>query len=250
MKAKVRIVTHTGLGHGRCLRSISFIGLFALLAPTLLQAQRYRFKYYSHGDGLRDTDVHCLLQDRTGFVWVGTSTGLFRYDGTHFAGFMEAGGSTSSIEALAETPDGTVWIGTQGGLARLRNGRPEFVDPPGWVRITGPSSIASDPQGRLYVGTSHGLYVGEPAGPNLNFRRYLNPPQIADPSVNSVHIDPAGVVWFGCGDSLCKLSPEGAEILASDVGIPLDRWEAILTDRDGNLWIRSLQRLLVRPRGE
>ena len=220
------------------------------VVPLLLHAQRYRFKYYSHGDGLRDTDVHCLFQDHVGFVWAGTSTGLYRYDGLHFTGFMEGGGSTSSIEALAETPDGTLWVGTQGGLARLRNGQPEFVDPPGWVRITGQSSIASDSQGRLYVGTSHGLYVGEPAAANLKFRRYLNPPQVVDPSVNGVHIDPAGVVWFGCGDSLCRMSTQGPENLSGDVGIPADRWETILTDRDGNLWIRSLNRLLVRPKGE
>ena len=226
------------------------IGLVTALATPSLLAQRYRFKYFSHGDGLNDTEVHCLLQDHTGFVWVGTASGLFRYDGLHFAGFLQSGDGTSSIDALAETADGTLWVGTHGGLARLRNGQLEFVDPPGWVRISGQSSLASDPQGRLYVGTSSGLYVGERNGSDLKFRRYPNPAPVADQAVFGVHVDPAGVVWFGCGDSLCKLANERIEVLARDAGIPADQWDAILTDHEGNLWIRSLHRLLVRARGE
>ncbi|MBZ5596413.1 MAG: response regulator [Acidobacteriia bacterium] len=221
-----------------------------ILAPLSLFGQRYRFKYFSHGDGLNDTEVHCLLQDRTGFVWVGTSSGLFRYDGMHFVGFLQSGDITSSIDALAETPDGTLWVGTHGGLARLRNGQMEFVDPPGWVRINGQGSLVSDPQGRLYVGTTKGLYVGEGSGPDLKFRRYPNPALVTDPAVYGVHVDPAGDVWFGCGDSLCKLAHERTEVLAQDAGIPADQWDAILTDQEGNLWIRSLHRLLVRPKGE
>jgi signal transduction histidine kinase/ligand-binding sensor domain-containing protein/CheY-like chemotaxis protein len=219
------------------------------VAPGSLHAQRYRFKYFSHGDGLNDTEVHCLLQDRTGFVWVGTASGLFRYDGMNFVGFLEAGDSTSFIDALAETPDGTLWVGTHGGLARLREGRMEFVDPPGWVRTSGQGSLASDSHGRLYVGTGDGLYVGEGQGPDLKFRRYPNPAEIANQAVYGVHVDPAGAVWFGCGDRLCKLAGTGAEVVGRDAGVPADQWEAILTDREGSLWIRSLNRLLVRPKG-
>ena len=214
-----------------------------------LSAQRYRFKYFSHTDGLKDTEVHALLQDHTGFIWVGTSTGLFRYDGMHFSSFVELDGAKNFIEALAETPDGTLWVGTHYGLARMHGDRLQFLDPPGWTRITGQSSIISDGRGRLYVGTSNGLYIGERAGADFKFRRYANPAQIADPAIHSVHVDPSGTVWLGCGDGLCRLSPEGPQVLDADAGVPSDRWDAILTDRDGNLWIRSARRLLVRLKG-
>jgi len=224
-------VLWTGVGRRTCLRSLALLGLVLALAPVSLHAQRYRFKYLSHGDGLDDTEVHCLLQDRTGFIWVGTSSGLFRYDGMHFEGLLRAGDNTSSIDALAETPDGTLWVGTHGGLARLREGRMEFVDPPGSVRVNGQGSLASDSRGRLYVGTSNGLYVGEGAGPDLKFRRIPNPADIANHAVFGVHVDPAGTVWFGCGDGLCKLTEAGPEVAGRDAGVPPDQWDAILTDR-------------------
>jgi len=220
------------------------------VAPLSLHAQRYRFKYFSHGDGLKDTEVHCLLQDRAGFIWVGTASGLFRYDGMHFTGFLDSGDSVSYIEALAETPDGTLWVGTHGGLARLRAGRVDVVDPPGWVRISGQASMAADSHGRVYVGTSSGLYVGEGNGPDLKFRRIPNPAKMVSQAAYGVHVDPAGSVYFGCGDSLCKLAGAGTEIVGRDAGLPSDQWDAILTDHQGSLWVRSLHKLFVRPKGE
>src|SRR5579864_4445262 len=98
-----------------------------LVAPLPLSAQRYRFKYYSHRDGLGEPEVHALHQDRTGFLWIGTAGGLFRYDGAHFQQFLTADRVPTSIEALGETPDGTLWVGTATGLTRLAGDRLEFV---------------------------------------------------------------------------------------------------------------------------
>ncbi len=198
---------------------------------------------------MKDPEVHCLLQDHTGFLWVGTVGGLFRYDGAQFIGFHAEDPGANSIEALAETPDGTLWAGTKNGLARVRGGRLEFVDLPDRVRVTGQSSLATDARGRLYAATSDGLYIGEPESEGYKFRLFPSPPQIVDRAAYSVHIDPVGVVWFGCGDRLCRLGAKGIETLGSQAGVIPDQWGAILTDSEGNLWIRSLRRLLVRPSG-
>jgi signal transduction histidine kinase/streptogramin lyase len=245
-------VAHASFTSLRCLRSIALVVL--LVAPLSVSAQRYRFKYYSHSQGLKYSEVHSLLQDRAGFIWVGTSSGLFRYDGAHFTGFLEADANANMITALAEAPDGTLWIGTQNGLARMRGDRLEFVDLPGKFQVNGQSGIAYDAHGHLYVATSNGLFIGEPEAsdlkfPDLKFRRLPSPAQIADRGVYSVHLDPAGVVWFACGDRLCSWAPDGMRVLGDEAGVLPDRWDAILTDAEGNLWIRSVHRLLVRPKG-
>ena len=91
----------------------------ALLLPSVASAQRYAFKYYGHDQGLTNLAIMCLLQDRMGFIWVGTHDGLFRYDGLHFAVFRKEEGLPSSrIESLHQTSDGTLWAGTAEGLAR------------------------------------------------------------------------------------------------------------------------------------
>src|SRR5690349_12301817 len=49
-----------------------------------VHAQGYTFKIYGSDQGLENIDARTILQDRTGFLWVGTANGLFRYDGRRF----------------------------------------------------------------------------------------------------------------------------------------------------------------------
>src|SRR5690242_19559151 len=232
-------------------QAAGLIWLFLFLTPFSVWAQRYRFRYYSHRDGLKEPEVTCLLQDRTGFLWVGTSGGLFRYDGVRFNRF---GATDHAIDfrpvaALAQTPEGTLWVGTRNGLERVSGDKMEFVNLLGEVRINGSSSMAVDARGSLYVATSRGLYAGHPTNSGFDYQHYPNPSRVADPAAYSVHIDPEGIAWFGCGDSLCNLTPEGIDVFGREAGVLPDRWDAILSDLKGNLWIRSARRLFVRPKG-
>ncbi len=231
------------LSNSRCFRSTHSIWLALLLALGLpLTAQRHRFRYYSHGDGLKDTEVHCLLQDHIGFIWVGTATGLFRYDGSRFTGFSLPD-SGAIVQSLAETPDGTLWVGTNVGLTRMRGDVLKSVDEATEVEIPTQSSLTVDARGRLFVGTTRGLLVATPKGGDFNFAR------LTDDPAYGIHIDPTGKVWFGCRNKLCTLESDQAREV-DDAGIPADRWDAILTDRQGNLWIRSVRRAMVRLKGE
>src|SRR5580704_4727483 len=110
------------------LRTIPALACLVLRAPGL-DAQRYSFKRYDQDSGLLNQNVRTLLQDRTGFLWVGTDNGLFRYDGSHFRSFTTADGLPSAkVEDLNQTVDGTLWVATLSGVARLNGERFESVD--------------------------------------------------------------------------------------------------------------------------
>lgn len=79
------------------------------------------FKKITVEDGLSQASANCFLEDRLGFMWVGTDEGLNRYDGVSFTTYRwekgnENGLSNSTILELAEDDDGNIWIGTAGGL--------------------------------------------------------------------------------------------------------------------------------------
>src|SRR5689334_15771685 len=134
--------------------SISLV-VWALALPTWLGAQRYNFKYYSHRDGLRGMEAHSLLQDRTGFIWMGASYGLYRYDGLHFRGYTNTGGLPGvGIESLHETAGGILLVGTQKGLARRDGETFKPIPIPGSPANSSQESLTSDRQGVLYVATS------------------------------------------------------------------------------------------------
>ena len=76
-----------------------------LTISGLCCAQRYTFRDYI--DGLKNLNVNCILQDRAGFIWVGTESGLFRYDGSRFISYGRTEGLPGLwVKALHEDSEG------------------------------------------------------------------------------------------------------------------------------------------------
>ena len=99
------------------LKTILTVIISFLLVPVL-HAQQFAFSHYKLEQGL---PANILMQDRKGFIWVG-SDGLFRFDGistTYFYNDPKIKGSlvNNSIKSLAEDVDGTIWVGTLNGIS-------------------------------------------------------------------------------------------------------------------------------------
>ena len=66
---------------------LPFICFFLLSANLYAQQSPLVFKNISRGNGLPVDEITTLAQDSSGFIWIGTPEGLFRYDGFIFKGF-------------------------------------------------------------------------------------------------------------------------------------------------------------------
>src|SRR5262245_42060833 len=80
------------------------------------------FTHLTADDGLAQNTVTAILQDRRGFMWIGTSAGLSRYDGYHFTTYTHDPENPNSlshnwVRDLYEDPDGMIWVATEGGGA-------------------------------------------------------------------------------------------------------------------------------------
>ncbi|MBV8203104.1 MAG: hypothetical protein JOZ15_21015 [Acidobacteria bacterium] len=83
-------------------------------------AERLPIHVYTVDDGLAGDEINAVLQDSRGFLWIGTDSGLSRFDGTRFAGYDPRQGLPSpNVTTLLEDPSGGLLVGTTGGLARL-----------------------------------------------------------------------------------------------------------------------------------
>ncbi|HEV9036526.1 MAG TPA: histidine kinase [Puia sp.] len=93
----------------KCARLLSCV-LFINL-PFSSFAQEYSYTHYDITDGLAGSVVYCITQDKDGFIWAGTETGVSRFDGTHFRTFTAADG-LPDIEILEMFGDskGRVWM--------------------------------------------------------------------------------------------------------------------------------------------
>lgn len=213
-----------------------------LLSSISISAQQYSFRQYGPSDGLTNLGVNCLFQDHTGFLWVGTDNGLFRYDGTLFQAFGHAEGlEDTEIRAVAESTEGVLWVATQNGLARRNGARFEPVH----AGVTGMFlSLAFDAQGNLFLEHSTGILRGvRDAGGQYQFN------MVAPGSEGGMLVHGSDV-WFRRDGDLWRLTEDKTERVGSPAGLPNDRWGSIVFDTGGNLWVRSATRLFELPHGQ
>lgn len=225
------------------------------------------FTVLSIKDGLPNSSVSGLIQDRRGFIWLSTQGGLSRYDGSGFKSYENEPFNENSISGdLIQTMylDGadTLWLGTYSGLNRFDPSTETFTH----YRFSDADqsslsndlviSISRDARGKLWVGTLNGLNrLDEATG---TFKRYFADP--ADPHaipnniIRSLHLDSKGRLWIGMtGGGLSSYDYEkdrfdnwsGAG--HAGPGIPASlSMQDIGEDENGDLWLAAWGTGLVR----
>ncbi|MFB6457367.1 two-component regulator propeller domain-containing protein [Chitinophaga sp. Hz27] len=94
-----------------------FVHAVGLHAQTL----NYQFNHIDINQGLLNNQVNCIFKDSTGFMWIGTISGLNRFDGYHFKAFQHdirdtASLSDNSIEKIQRGPSNQLWLYTRSGI--------------------------------------------------------------------------------------------------------------------------------------
>ena len=127
-----------------------------------------KFEHLDLKDGLPDLTLRCMLQDRFGFLWIGTQNGLARYDGYSMVVYQwnpEDPNSLSDniVNALCEDHAGALWVGTySGGLNKFNRSDESFTRFPvtlpaqDSIRGRNVTCIYEDHENRLWVGFAGG----------------------------------------------------------------------------------------------
>jgi ligand-binding sensor domain-containing protein len=191
--------------------------LLLILSADHCHAQEYRFINYTHREGLPNTHVQCLLQDRTGYIWIGTQDGLFRYDGYSFRAFYHNDRDTSSIllnsiDFLYEDKYGLLWVGTNKGASsydpytqKFTNYERSISDPS--ALPSGVSGILEDKAGTLWFATGSGYMLCRFNRDQKTFSRIKAPERKKVRGTHSMTIDRNGIMYVGLTDSLITFDP-------------------------------------------
>src|SRR5579863_1944666 len=181
------------------------LGLSAILSASSLAVDpATAINLYSHqvwqtADGLPHDSVTSIVQDGTGYLWLGTEEGLVRFDGARFTVFDRAntaGLSNSSVLILLTDSEGNLWVGTRGGLTRMTAGQFTSV---GELKGKVVLSLLEDKEGAIWIGL-------EGAGlcrlKNAKARFYTRRDGLPDDTIYSLRQDSAGNLWLGTGKGL------------------------------------------------
>lgn len=114
--------------HLKLILSILFI---FCLTRTYADDSNYLFRHYQVENGLSDNMATCCVQDRKGYIWIGTRDGLNRFDGYTFKVFRNDPDETETlgsnwITCLGCDMNGDLWVGTLSGLYQYDDEKESF----------------------------------------------------------------------------------------------------------------------------
>jgi len=218
-----------------CLACWAGFPLRSASAPSLPD---FMFRSWNKQQGLPDDSVTAVLQTRDGYLWVGTSAGLARFDGLRFTVMFPQDVKPNApicITALCEDSKGRLWIGTQdNGLLCYENGSVNSRSDLDGLHIKTINSIAEDTNSTLWLGTPSGLEKLD--GPA--FTHFTAQNGLPNDFVSNVHVARSGTVWITTHGGMCQFKNGHLEPVPFETDNPGRNPESlgVYEDRHGKLW--------------
>ncbi len=193
--------------------------------------------------GLPPGDVFAIAQDVEGYLWLGTPTGLLRFDGHHFTQFEPADASkplpNGPVHAIVPSHDGAIWVGLGGGGGVVRIHRGELVrHSPADGAPPGVAAMVLDRHGALWVATRRGIFrlvngrwtvMGEADG-------------YGGGEAFSLYEDRTGRLWAGTATGVYRKTSDVFEL----VDTAHTNVQSLTEDASGDIWVTDSREVLRR----
>lgn len=224
-------------------------GVWSAPADASPDPANYSMESWQVQDGLPYAAVDRIVQNREGYLWLGTIGGLVRFDGAHFETFTSpliVGPDGRNIRDLVNGPDDTLlMLPAAGGVVQLANG--VFSLHPASAGMAGRElvSLFVEPDGTIWVGTLDGHVIRWKDGRMIQFGREdgLNNHIGTRPSFA---MDDRKQVWIADGDFL-GVYREGRLVRVNEgLASPI----AVASSRSGGIWIAGRDRLMKMVNGQ
>lgn len=203
------------------------------------------FDHLDHNNGLPSPIVQALAQDGDGFLWVGTGSGVSRWDGYRFRNYQFQVGVAGSLPdndvySMYTDPAGTLWIGTRsGGVVRYDAAHDRFQTfTPAAKGQASPTiyAMVTDGDGGLWVASRSGLDHLDPVTGKFTAVA-LEGTSGGIPAMCLLR-DRGGRIWVGTPLGLFRSNSGGADFRRQDIfGTATVRPWRLLLDHAGRLWI-------------
>jgi signal transduction histidine kinase/ligand-binding sensor domain-containing protein len=194
-----------------------------------------RWEAGSAEGGLPQNTVTAVVQTRDGYIWIGSYSGLARFDGLRFTLFNDnnaPGMATSRVTSLFEADDGTLWIGHEGGeVSRYWQGRFQAAKLTANWSGGKIENMATDARGDVWLLNSEGLLA------RLRDGLVLTPEPGTASKVVRLTRSGSGRIWVSRDGRVSELRGEQLIPLSFSEGGTNRYVTGISASRDDHLWI-------------
>jgi len=227
---------------------IFFICIIFCLPNLYGQQNLENFAVIGLENGLSHGTVSCILQDKLGFIWIGTNNGLNKYDGYEFKIYTENHENSESItgnmiHCLYESKDGMLWIGTDKGLNTydVVTGKFQFLNQNTQDTLLGKMpvrTILEDKRGNIWIGTDDRLCKIDRKNNHIEIFR----PNNKSLGITALHQDIRGALWIGTQKGLARfdeLQGQQKRQKQFSIIIPNHIFRHITETQNGQIWAGS-----------
>ena len=205
--------------------------------------QTFYFENYSAEKEL-DSKVFSIIQDENRHVWLGTRTGITRFDGIKFTNFTsEDGLAPLGVRVLFRDNRDNIWLGHEGGgITRYDHRTFEKITFPDSLIKSNITSIGQDHKNQLWITTfmNGALLLKNPEAPvaSLQYEHFLEGKKLGDQVFNSL-VTSDGSVYFIVQMNIKKYNPEtnDFEVFAPEGIFRFFQFTELFEDSQKNLWI-------------
>ncbi len=227
---------------------------------ALPQNKNLHFEHLSVEQGLSQSIVTSIIQDKNGFLWFGTEDGLNCYDGYQFKIYKHDPDDSLSLSdngvmCLYKDRKKNLWIGTdKRGLNKYdyKTGKFVHVKFDKDFAVSKINSVCDDVNGNLWVGTDRGLFLY--SGNKKLIKRYIHDPNnsksLSNSVIRAVLIDRNNDLWVGTENGLNKFNKNNDTFTKyfcasseSKISFPVSN---LFEDKEGFIWIGTFSNGLVR----
>ena len=225
------------------LRSILLI--FMQLTAIYASAQNFNFRFnrLNVTEGLSSSSIKSIIQDKKGFIWIGTANGLNRFDGYSCKIYRHKPNNPTSlidndIFDLFEDSDANLWVGTSGGLCMYDKEKNNFILHKEMDR-TRANNFLEDKNGTLYC--TSGLSIFRYNTKDKLFNKFADLPS---EEVQKMFIDSSGTFWVVCPSQIYFLD-KNKGILTKQKHLPISDITDVIQDHSRKIWIAANKKLLI-----
>jgi len=235
--------------------------VFLFISGNLFSQNKFRLKNFSTTDGLSQSSVIAIHQDKFGQMWFGTRDGLNKYDGSRFTVYRnnisdKYSISNNDVLSIEEDNSGKIWVGTYNGLNcydPVSNRFTRYLTTKVNHTINNSAVWSLREIGNeIWIGTSNGLTVYDKKTSKFTSFFHSDNDSSSLPANNILSIlkTKKGEIWVGTTKGLCQLtSRRNGKFSFKNFPLnPVDLLtvQSVIEAQDGSLWVGTKNKGLLK----
>ena len=162
-----------------------------VLQNPVKQEEGFEAILYDNTNGLPTSEANAIVQTKEGFIWIGSYSGLIRYDGKTFERIDPEEGAASAGSLYVDSRD-RLWVGTtDSGAVLMEEGNVVRWNTSGGLKSHHITDIAEDSEGTIYLATTQGVAAIDA---DLNLQT-LDDEKIADGYIEDLSTGEDGLIY-------------------------------------------------------